>query len=85
MSRSVYYLTLTQTKMLPDCSPHWPKVFKYAKLMEQGVEFPPVKIYFNEKDNQWQHNDGRHRTMAAKLAGVPLKVKSKRIMGESRW
>lgn len=85
MTRPIYYLTIAQTKMLLDCSPHWPKVFKYAKLMEQGVEFPPVKIHFNKDRNRWEYNDGRNRTMAAKLANVQLKVKSKRIMGENKW
>ena len=83
-NRPTYYLTVAQTEMLPECSPYWPKTFRYAKLMEQGVEFPPVQIFFNEDDNQWQYNDGRNRVMAAKLAGVPLKVRSKRIMGEGK-
>ena len=84
MAHTKYYITPKQVKLLPDCVPYWPKVFEYAKLMEQGVEFPPVKIYFDEVANRWKYNDGRHRVMAAKLAGVELHVKSKRVMGERK-
>jgi len=79
--RPKYSLTKKQLKLLPDCSPHWPKVFKYAKLMEQGVEFPPVNIFHNEVKNRWEYNDGRHRVMAAKLSNSILRVTSKFIMG----
>ena len=78
-----YKLTLEQTNMLQNCEPCWPKVFKYAKLMEEGVEFPAVNIYFDSLNNIWKYNDGRHRVMAAKMANVGLYVKSSRIMGEN--
>lgn len=81
-NRPEYRLTVEQVKLLPDCSPHWPKVFRYAKLMGQGVEFSPVKIHFNKELNRWQYNDGRHRVMAAKLSGTELLVRSKKIMGD---
>lgn len=80
--RHEYYLKPIQVKLLPDCSPNWVKVYRYAKLMEAGVEFPPVKIYFDAFQNRWLYNDGRHRTMAAKLTGLPLKVRSAKRMGD---
>lgn len=58
---------------LPNCKPSWQKAFKYAKLMEQGVEFPPVKLFYNN-EGQLIYNDGRNRVMAAKMVGIPLKV-----------
>ena len=79
--RYEYYLTEEQLKILPNCKPNLRKVFRYAKLMEQGVEFPPVNIYYYEKEKRWRYNDGRHRVTAAKMAGVPLKVRSARRMG----
>ncbi len=51
------------------------KAFKYAKLMERGVEFPPVNVYVCRNGNHLTFNDGRHRVAAAKMAGVRLKVK----------
>ena len=70
--------------MLEDSSPYWPKAFEYAKLMEAGVEFPPVKIHYDTALDKWRYNDGRHRVMAAKLANKPLKVRSKYRMGEKK-
>ena len=80
--RYEYYLTLEQLKLLPNCKPHWKKVFEYAKLMENGIKFPAVQIWFNEEKNKWDYNDGRHRVMAAKLSGISLKVRSARRMGK---
>ena len=83
MARNDYLITAEQVKLLQSAkSPYWPKVFKYAKLMEQGVEFPPVKIHFNKEKNRWMYNDGRHRVLAAKMVNKGLFVRSKRIMGE---
>lgn len=79
-----YYLNTEQVKILPDSSPHWKKVYEYAKLMESGVTFPPVKIHFDKAINRWRYNDGRHRVMAAKLTGLPLKVRSARRMGDTK-
>lgn len=79
--RYEYYINSEQLKLLPNCTPVWSKVFRYAKLMEEGFEFPPVKIHYNKDLQRWIYNDGRHRVMAAKLSGVPLKVKSKKILG----
>lgn len=84
MSRPEYYLNKEQIMLLENASyPNWPKVFEYAKRMEQGVKFAPVKIHFNKKTNKWQYNDGRHRVLAAKMSGKPLLVRSKKIMGEN--
>ena len=79
--RPKYNLTKEQLGLLANCSPHWPKVFRYAKLMEQGVEFPAVNIFYNKDKNKWEYNDGRHRVMAAKLSNTKLRVTSKFIMG----
>lgn len=78
--RHIYYIPPINVKLLEDCSPNWEKTFRYAKLMEQGVEFPPVKIHYNNEKDRWCYNDGRNRVMASKLAGVPLKVKSHKRM-----
>ena len=51
------------------------KAFKYAKLMEQGVDFPAVNVYSHRDNKHLDFNDGRHRVAAAKMAGVKLKVK----------
>ena len=80
--RFEYFLTPKQVRLLIGPFPCWPKTFKFAKLMESGEEFPPVKIHFNEKKNCWSFNDGRTRVAAAKLAGVPLKVRSSKKMGK---
>lgn len=61
--------------VLRNCKPNWKKAFKYAKLMEKGVEFPPVKLYY--KEGYLDYNDGRHRVTAAKLSGKPLKIRMK--------
>lgn len=79
--RKPYYLTEEQLKILPNCNSCWRKTYKYAKLMESGIEFPPVNIFFNKDKNRWEYNDGRNRVMASKLSGVPLKVKSSKRMG----
>lgn len=62
---------------LPNCSPSWSKAYEYAKLMEQGVEFPPVNIFIDTKGTL-NYNDGRHRVMASKLCNKPLLVKMTR-------
>lgn len=72
--RVTKYLTPQQVRSLPNCKPDWKKAYKYAKLMEQGVEFPPVHI-FKDKNGNLVYNDGRHRVTAAKMLGVGLKIK----------
>lgn len=74
--RYEYYLTANQVKMLPSYGKNWQKIFNYAKMMENGIEFPPVNIFFDDRKNCWNYNDGRNRVMAAKLTGLPLKVRS---------
>ena len=80
--RYQYYLSDEQLKCLPsDKGGNLRKAFQYAKLMAEGVRFPPVQIYFNKDKNSWDFNDGRHRVLAARMAGVPLLVRSYRRMG----
>lgn len=45
-----------------------PKAFKYAKLMECGVEFPPIKVA-RRANGLFEIRDGRHRMTAHKLLG----------------
>ena len=71
-----FLLEPNKVRHLRNSSPRWEKVYKYAKLMEQGVEFPPVHVY-RDKFGNLTYNDGRHRVMAAKLTGLPLKVRGK--------
>ena len=72
-----FYLEPSKVSHLKSAmKPQWSKVYRYAKLMEQGVEFPPVHVFRNEFGNL-TYNDGRHRVMAAKLTGLPLRVRGK--------
>lgn len=81
--RHIYYLDIKRQRLLETAKkPKWDKVFKYAKLMEDGVKFPPVSITFHK--GKWRYNDGRHRVLAARMAQVPLKVKSHKIMGKNK-
>jgi len=79
--RYEYYLTPKQINTLQGDLSNQNKAYKLAKLMEKGTEFPPVKIWFDEKRNQWRFNDGRTRVLAAKMVKCRLKVKSWRKMG----
>jgi hypothetical protein len=85
MSRPRYHLTSEQLKILPNKGAHYPKAYRYAKLMAQGIEFPPVNIYFNKSKNMWDYNDGRHRVLAAKLSETPLYVTSAKKMGKKLY
>lgn len=62
-------------KTLPNRSFSFKKAYKYAKLMESGVEFPPVNVYINRDFKHLDFNDGRHRVAAAKMTSMMLKVK----------
>ena len=42
------------------------KAYNYAKLMEKGVDFPPVKVYV-DKNGKLLVSDGAHRSAAAKM------------------
>ena len=53
------------------------KVFRYAKAMERGDKFPPVKVGIDKRDGKMCVRDGAHRTVAAKMAGVKLFIKCK--------
>ena len=50
---------------------NWEKAFKYAKLMEQGEEFPPVRLHL-KKDNTFVLKNGMHRIIASRLCGKDL-------------
>lgn len=47
---------------------NWEKAYKYAKLMENGVSFPPIRVS-KEKDGSFHIRNGMHRSIAAKLTG----------------
>lgn len=70
--RKVY---LINPRILPNKTFSWTKAYRYAKLMEEGVEFPPVKVHKHREHGYLTFNDGRHRVAAAKLLDKPLKVK----------
>lgn len=74
MAKITRMLTLQEVASLPFRKCKLSKAYRYAKLMEQGVEFPPVYVFYNEK-HQLDFNDGRNRVMAAKLADKELRVK----------
>ncbi len=44
------------------------KVFKYAKALEDGDVFPPIKIALRQ-DGKFHLKDGRHRISASLLCG----------------
>jgi hypothetical protein len=52
------------------------KAYRYAKMMEKGAKFPPVKVYLNDKGVIICQN-GAHRTMAAIMTGMNVFVKTK--------
>ncbi len=79
--RPEYYINLEQIKNIKHHKVHLEKAFKYAKDMENGDKFPPVQIFFCQNLKRWCCKDGAHRTTAAKMAGLPLFVRSKTIMG----
>ena len=59
----------------------WQKAYRYAKAMDNGAKFPPVKAH--KRDGRWIVQDGAHRTMAAKLTGQRLLVRTKSIFTET--
>ena len=72
--RKDYYI---KPEELPNKTFSYKKAFKYAKLMEKGEEFPPVKVYINREKGHLTFNDGRHRVAAAKMSGKPLLIRRK--------
>lgn len=52
---------------------NWQKAFKYAKLMEQGVKFPPVRVWIDGAGKYVVRN-GAHRSAAAKMLGVEILI-----------
>ena len=79
--RYEYKLTPQQVLTLQGDIANPNKAYQFAKLMETGIEFPPVQIWFDEKKNKWCFNDGRTRVLAAKMVKCGLKVKSAKKMG----
>lgn len=55
---------------------NWQKAYRYARMMERGDQFPPVKVHRTEF-GQLTTGDGAHRTVAAKMAGLKLLVRTK--------
>lgn len=51
----------------------WEKAYKYARLMESGVEFPPVKVYI-DLDGKMLFCDGAHRSAAGKMTKEDILV-----------
>ena len=53
---------------------NYSKAFKYAKLMEQGNIFPPIKAY---KDNNGKIicKNGAHRVHACKMLNKLIKIR----------
>ena len=49
-------------------SVNYEKAYSYARLMEKGAEFPPVKVYV-ALDGKLIVVNGSHRTAAAKMIG----------------
>lgn len=59
-----------------------PKALKYATLINEGVQFPPIKVAFC-KDGRFEIRDGRHRYTAHKLLGrkkILAKFSTKRLV-----
>ena len=83
-NRNEYFINEEQVRSLYIHKVNLQKAFKYAKDMENGDNFPPVQIYFDQKLNRWRCKDGAHRTTAARMTGKSLFVRSKAIMGENQ-
>lgn len=59
-------------KHLPNKGFKFEKAYRYAKLMEQGVEFPPVQVFYHHTKKHLTFNDGRNRVAACKLLGIDV-------------
>ena len=62
------------------------KTFKFAKLMEEGVKFPPIHLQLLE-NGMFKIRDGRHRATSVKLNGKNqilawYKKKQRKLKGE---
>lgn len=62
----------------------WEKAFRYAKLMEQGEEFPPVRVH-ETSSGELVIKNGMHRTIAAKLTGKEVLVEIATRDEEEEW
>lgn len=58
---------------------NWRKAYKYAKLMEEGAKFPPIRVHL-DKDGKYIVRNGAHRTVAAKLVGIEIQIEI-----DTRW
>jgi len=63
-------------RMLKHHDVTWAKAYKYAKFMDAGASFPPVRVS-PKIGGGYLVQDGAHRTMAAKLTGSRLLIKTK--------
>ena len=62
----------------------WPmdrKTLSYARLIEEGAEFPPIRVFL--RDGRWWISDGRHRLLAHRMLGIP-RIKVKRATRRNR-
>lgn len=55
------------------------KAYRYAKMMEKGDKFPPVKVHINGEGVLICQN-GAHRTMAAIMNGMNVFIKTKAFL-----
>jgi hypothetical protein len=64
-------LIIVNPHCLEGYSFNWEKAYTYAKLMEQGIEFPPIRLH-KSLDGKLIIRNGMHRTVAAKLCGMEI-------------
>ena len=50
---------------------NWKKAYKYAKLMESGISFPPIRVH-QLKNGDFIIKNGMHRTIASRLCGLEV-------------
>lgn len=55
---------------------NYQKAYGYAKAMERGDIFPPIRAFKNE-EGQWICQNGAHRIHACKMLGMKVKVWTK--------
>ena len=52
-----------------------PKAYHFARCMEAGESFPPVRIFWDRLAGCWRASDGAHRVCAAKMLNRPISVR----------
>lgn len=55
------------------------KAYQYAKLLESGVEFPPIMATYNPDTQRWSTRDGAHRVTAHRMIGLDIKVMAEEL------